>query len=248
MPTRLSHMHNCRNTHKHTLKQTPKHIHSHTYFHQARTLYDRFKYVSSQTRSEVVDVPRAIQMLYMLLLPDGRFHPARYNPPRKKPADDDISKFVTLQAGPPEMQEANKIQQALTIDPVDPAQVVKGKMLGQGGQGTAFMATYNGVKVCAKYLNGQVTSQVSEENHAMPNCVCVYVYIRTCMHECIYTIHTKMHACMHAYILTYIHTCIHTYMLELQHLCLVQDGSCMLTHAQIHTTHMNTLLHWVQGD
>ena len=181
MPTRLSHMHNCRNTHKHTLKQTSKHIHSHTYFHQARTLYDRFKYVSSQTRSEVVDVPRAIQMLYMLLLPDGRFHPARYNPPRKKPTDDDISKFVTLQAGPPEMQEANKIQQALTIDPVDPAQVVKGKMLGQGGQGTAFMATYNGVKVCAKYLNGQVTSQVSEENHTMPNCVCV-------------CIHTHMHA------------------------------------------------------
>ena len=194
-------MHNCRNTHKHTLKQTPEHIHSYTYFHQARTLYDRFKYISSQTRSEVVDVPRAIQMLYMLLLPDGRFHPARYNPPRKKPTDDDISKFVTLQAGPPEMQEANKIQQALTIDPVDPAQVVKGKMLGQGGQGTAFMATYNGVKVCAKYLNGQVTSQVSEENHTMPNCVCVCVCVYTYAHACMNAFIPCIQKCMHATII-----------------------------------------------
>jgi hypothetical protein len=41
------------------------------------------------------------------------------------------------------------------------SKVVKGKQLGQGGQGVAYFATYDGVKLCAKFLLGQITSQVT---------------------------------------------------------------------------------------
>ena len=48
----------------------------------------------------------------------------------------------------------------MLIDPVDPSMVIKGKQLGQGGQGVAYFATYNGVKLAAKFLLGQITPQV----------------------------------------------------------------------------------------
>lgn len=39
--------------------------------------------------------------------------------------------------------------------------MVKGKELGLGGQGVAYFATYDGIKLCAKFLLGQITSQVT---------------------------------------------------------------------------------------
>jgi hypothetical protein len=38
--------------------------------------------MSWSQRQEVVDVPGIITIIYILLYPDGRFHPSKYSPPK----------------------------------------------------------------------------------------------------------------------------------------------------------------------
>lgn len=156
-----------------------------------QALYQQHKYMSNSAKKEVIDLPRLVKILYLLLIPAGRFHPSKYNPPVAK--QDPTQKLVSLEKG-----RVNAEEEELVIEPVEPrlvavknallgllrfsaqtqllsvstcacrilmlrepaSEVQKGKQLGQGGQGVAYFATYNGIKLCAKFLLGQITPQV----------------------------------------------------------------------------------------
>jgi hypothetical protein len=49
---------------------------------KAQDLFERYKHMSWSQRQEVVDVPGIITIIYILLYPDGRFHPSKYSPPK----------------------------------------------------------------------------------------------------------------------------------------------------------------------
>jgi hypothetical protein len=121
---------------------------------QALKLFQQFKYKStSVVGKEVVDMLRMIKILHAVVYPTGKYVCNRYQPPQL-PASDPLTQVVTIcRTAPEEVEE-------LIIDPVCPEKIVKGKLLGQGGQGVAYLATYDGVKLCAKFIMGQVTSKL----------------------------------------------------------------------------------------
>ena len=123
----------------------------------ARQWFERLKYKSKSTGTDVLDILRFLKMLYILILPHGKFHPDRYNPPVTQHAAGHMHGAVHEPS--PHMGS----DEDLIIDPVDPLRIVKGKMLGQGGQGVAYLATYDGKKVCAKYLLGSITPQTLKD-------------------------------------------------------------------------------------
>mmetsp|Transcript_21421 Transcript_21421/g.49699 ORF Transcript_21421/g.49699 Transcript_21421/m.49699 type:complete len:714 (-) Transcript_21421:279-2420(-) len=103
--------------------------------------FNSVKYQSSATQGrDAVDIVRFMKMLYMLVCPNGTFHPTKYEPQvaKKKPT--------------PQMMMSVK-QAVTTTRPkrftnVQVAKFKKGKLLGQGGQGTVHAGTYEG-QICA---------------------------------------------------------------------------------------------------
>jgi len=138
------------------------------------TLPSAFKqcaYQSSATQGrDAVDVVRFMKLLYILVLPDGPFVPSRYDP-QKKAADPDEN-LVS-------MHVAKASERPPRIEPVVPALFQKLKLLGQGGQGTVHLGSYNGFKCAGKTLLGSpdantVKETLDEVNFFMkldhPNC------------------------------------------------------------------------------
>ena len=104
--------------------------------------FDRVKYKSSATQGRyAVDVVRFMKMLYMMTVPEGEFHPDRYDPQKKTAAPTLISIAKPKIASRPRR-----------IENVIPSKFKGEKLLGQGGQGTVHMGAYDGVKVAGKTL------------------------------------------------------------------------------------------------
>jgi hypothetical protein len=84
-----------------------------------------------------------MKLLYMLVCPSGAYHPNRYDPsrsavppPRRAPSSEGVSSAPAER--PPR------------IDPVVPARFQRGKLLGQGGQGTVYAGAYDGYPCAGK--------------------------------------------------------------------------------------------------
>ena len=140
--------------------------------------------MSWSQRQEVVDVPGIITIIYILLNPDGRFHPSKYSPPKiqrlsstemlvryfrntpltlalclhtethtcaRTQADRQITN--TQGGSLPKRNTAHSKIHDVYIDPVDPKKVQIIKKVGQGTQGVAYSASYQGLKLCAKFLS-----------------------------------------------------------------------------------------------
>lgn len=80
-------------------------------------LYQQYKYMSKSAKKEVIDLQRFVKILYLLLIPAGRFHPTKYDPPAAK--QDPKKMLVSLEKG-----EAHAQEHQLSIEPVDPRFVV----------------------------------------------------------------------------------------------------------------------------
>jgi Ca2+-binding EF-hand superfamily protein len=115
--------------------------------------FQRVAYKSSTTQGrDAVDIVRFMKMLYMMTCPNGEFHPDRYSVEKKKTAPQVITiAKAQAPARPPRFQN------------VMPNKFVKEKLLGQGGQGTVHLGTYEGQKVAGKTLLGTVDEQTVAE-------------------------------------------------------------------------------------
>ena len=122
------------------------------------TLPSAFKqcaYQSSATQGrDAVDVVRFMKLLYILVLPDGPFVPSRYDPQKK--AADPNENLVS-------MHVAKASERPQRIEPVVPALFQKKKLLGQGGQGTVHLGSYNGFKCAGKTLLGSPDANTVKE-------------------------------------------------------------------------------------
>lgn len=107
-----------------------------------RVSFDSVKYKSSATQGrDAVDVVRFMKMLYMMTVPEGEFHPDRYDVQKRKAPPTIIS-----MAKPKADKRPTRFQTVL------PSRFKKEKLLGQGGQGTVHLGSYEGIKVAGKTL------------------------------------------------------------------------------------------------
>jgi hypothetical protein len=140
---------------------------------QLRGAFNLCKYQSGATQGrDAVDIVRFMKLLYALIKPDGCFHPSRYNPDDfkcKKPAQNNMISVKKAQVTP----HPSRIKEVI------PSKFKKGKLLGQGGQGTVHMGTYEGLVCAGKTFTGNpdakmVKSIVDEVNFFMkldhPHC------------------------------------------------------------------------------
>lgn len=107
--------------------------------------FDTVKYKSGATQGrDAVDVVKFMRLLYVTVKPNGRFHPKNYDPHKKEqpPKAPDVISIAKPKPSSRPKRFAN----------VDPYKFVKTKLLGQGGQGTVHLGTYEGISVAGKTL------------------------------------------------------------------------------------------------
>ena len=115
--------------------------------------FDRVKYKSSATQGRnAVDVVRFMKMLYMMTMPEGEFHPDRYDPQKKRAAPNLIA-----------IEKPKIASRSRRVNPVIPSKFKGEKLLGQGGQGTVYLGTYDGAKVAGKTLLADADDSLVKE-------------------------------------------------------------------------------------
>lgn len=113
--------------------------------------FDEFSYTSSHLPGQkVIDFIRFLKLLAMLIVPDSKFHPGRYQPVKK--ASDDSKRIVKAHA-------ATDTKRPHRIDPVVTSRFVRQKKVGAGGQGTVYSGYYDGVLCAGKVLVGELTEK-----------------------------------------------------------------------------------------
>mmetsp|Transcript_17739 Transcript_17739/g.44683 ORF Transcript_17739/g.44683 Transcript_17739/m.44683 type:complete len:584 (-) Transcript_17739:108-1859(-) len=118
--------------------------------------FSQVKYQSSATQGrDAVDVVRLMKLLYMLVCPQGKFHPSVYDAvvSNKKPAKNEIMS----------VHKAEQIARPKRFTNVQVAKFQKGKLLGQGGQGTVHMGKYEGQVCAGKTFLGAPTQELVQE-------------------------------------------------------------------------------------
>eukprot|EP00960_Hanusia_phi_P060095 764404-Hanusia_phi.AAC.2 len=120
---------------------------------QVPSLFASIAYKSSATQGrDALDVVRFMKFLYTLTCPTGQFNPNNYNPAKRVIQPSLISIPVAKQdTRPPRIQH------------VVPAKFSKGKLLGQGGQGTVHLGSYDGMSCAGKTLLGQPDAGTVQE-------------------------------------------------------------------------------------
>jgi len=119
----------------------------------AESLFEKVKYQSSATQGrDAVDVVRFMKLLYNLVRPTGDFAIGKYEPQRTAVKPVVVSQHVAKASDRP-----------ARIEPVVPALFQKKKLLGQGGQGTVHLGSYNGFKCAGKTLLGSPDANTVKE-------------------------------------------------------------------------------------
>jgi len=109
-------------------------------------VFAKVKYQSSATQGrDAVDVVRFMKLLYMLICPDGRYGKGHVPKLHKKPSLMNLISVASVQQASQRPQRFRDVQVH---------KFVKGKLLGQGGQGTVHLGTYEGVKCAGKTFLG----------------------------------------------------------------------------------------------
>jgi hypothetical protein len=91
-------------------------------------------YVSKTAGREVVDIVKLMKFFYLTTRPSGCFNPNKGYKPAHVPIQPDIVTVPVAKADPHPPR----------INPVIPSRFKKIKLLGQGGQGTVHLGTYDG--------------------------------------------------------------------------------------------------------
>ena len=108
------------------------------------SLFASNSYKSSATQGrDALDVVRFMKFLYALTCPDGMYNPDNYHPEKR-----------VVQPNLVSIPVAKKDSRPARIHHVVPAKFSKGKLLGQGGQGTVHLGTYDGMSCAGKTLIG----------------------------------------------------------------------------------------------
>eukprot|EP00283_Hemiselmis_rufescens_P004628 CAMPEP_0173421310 /NCGR_PEP_ID=MMETSP1357-20121228/2466_1 /TAXON_ID=77926 /ORGANISM="Hemiselmis rufescens, Strain PCC563" /LENGTH=715 /DNA_ID=CAMNT_0014384213 /DNA_START=46 /DNA_END=2193 /DNA_ORIENTATION=+ len=118
--------------------------------------FDKVKYQSSATQGrDAVDVVRLMKLLYMLICPQGKFHPSTYEQviANKQPKANQV---VTV-------HKAEKLSRPKRFTNVQVAKFQKGKLLGQGGQGTVHAGKYEGATCAGKTFLGTPDDDLVKE-------------------------------------------------------------------------------------
>eukprot|EP00960_Hanusia_phi_P049504 759579-Hanusia_phi.AAC.3 len=122
------------------------------------SLFAKVSYQSTATQGrKAVDVVRFMKLLYMLIKPNGRFHPDRYNP-TKQPA----SKNNNIISMPMAIHSTRPSR----FQNIAPAKFKRQKLLGKGGQGEVYMGQYETVLCAGKTLIGDIDENAVRETKA----------------------------------------------------------------------------------
>ncbi len=133
----------------------------HAYIHTCIHTYIQFKYKASSTGGrDAVDLVRLMKILYTLTTPNGKYKPSEYKPPKDgQPKPNNVINQANAVSNPHPPR----------ISHVEVAKFKKTKMLGQGGQGTVHLGSYDGIPCAGKTFLG------TPDQHLVQVCVCVCV-------------------------------------------------------------------------
>jgi len=95
-----------------------------------------------------------MKLLYMTVLPNGQFHPSRYDPAALQRAP--LPAMVS-------MPKPKKVARPQRFKNVVVNNFKKGKMLGQGGQGAVYLGSYDGVSCGGKQLLANPSQELVDE-------------------------------------------------------------------------------------
>jgi len=118
--------------------------------------FGHVKYQSSATQGrDAVDIVRLMKLLYMVICPSGLFHPSVYEAlvAKKQPAK---SQLVSV-------HKADQLARPKRFTNVQVAKFQKGKLLGQGGQGTVHAGKYEGQTCAGKTFLGTPNEDLVKE-------------------------------------------------------------------------------------
>jgi hypothetical protein len=122
---------------------------------QLQLMFRHVKYQSSATQQrDAVDIVRLMKLLYMVIMPDGRYHPNTYQPGKSS----NTTNYVLSVPLPPKPTSHPARFHDIVV-----AKFKKGKLLGQGGQGTVHMGTYDGVPCAGKTFSGKPDQNLVNE-------------------------------------------------------------------------------------
>jgi hypothetical protein len=137
-----------------------------------QSTFDKVKYQSSATQGrDAVDIVRLMKLLYMLIVPEGRYHPSRYSP--GKPSQE--LNIVSAPIAPTAQQSVHPPR----IRDIVVTKFKRQKLLGKGGQGEVHLGTYDGIVCAGKTFTGKPDQNlVNEVKHEVaffekldhPNC------------------------------------------------------------------------------
>ncbi len=115
------------------------------------TWTDVFRRLQSSPEKPHIDFVRFVRLLYeMLMAGEGKYI--------KQRAADKATKVRQGAVAPKKLPPAQQAREVPYFDVVVTGEIVKEKMLGQGGCGTVFKAKYRSYTVAAKFLNGPVSA------------------------------------------------------------------------------------------
>eukprot|EP00286_Rhodomonas_abbreviata_P020854 CAMPEP_0181297642 /NCGR_PEP_ID=MMETSP1101-20121128/5351_1 /TAXON_ID=46948 /ORGANISM="Rhodomonas abbreviata, Strain Caron Lab Isolate" /LENGTH=705 /DNA_ID=CAMNT_0023402597 /DNA_START=27 /DNA_END=2144 /DNA_ORIENTATION=- len=118
--------------------------------------FDVVKYKSAATQGrDACDVVRFMKLLYMTVCPTGQFHPDNYDPNKSEA----VMPVVQMISIPKPKQSARPPR----FTNIEPRKFVKTKLLGQGGQGTVHLGTYEGTAVAGKTLLSNPSQELVDE-------------------------------------------------------------------------------------
>jgi hypothetical protein len=136
--------------------------------------WEQVKYKSKATHGrEAVDITGLLLLLYVLVKPDGKYHPDVY----KQRQRTSIASLVSV-------HEAPVVQHPKRFENIDVSAFHKGKSIGKGSQGEVFRGQYQGIDCAGKIVFGDDPVKVGT---SVCVCVCVYVlYAYKCACMCMY--------------------------------------------------------------